>query len=130
MIRWIVLFTCLFSMSVPAGPLRVSPVHAPIGGHAGDAPEGGRWPNCPYNIINNHQSYLADPVQFDDVPPDTDPPVWDLVNKPFIKKVVETVTAQMVPFDQYSRKHNRIMFRVDDTSDERGISHRTIPSPP
>ena len=48
-----------------------------------------RWNNSPYNKNNNKQSYCASNKDVDDL--DGSPPVWEEVNKPLIKKVVDTL---------------------------------------
>jgi hypothetical protein len=55
---------------------------------------GNRWINSPYRDENNLQGWLADPRDFDDVPPDEDPPVWRQVNQPYVHRVVDTLCDQ------------------------------------
>ncbi|MCK6548824.1 hypothetical protein L6R52_23470 [Myxococcota bacterium] len=52
---------------------------------------GNRWVNSPYNDVNNLQGWLTDPRDFDDVPPDENPPVWRQVNQPYVHRVVDTL---------------------------------------
>ncbi len=54
----------------------------------GSASRGNRWANCPFRRANNTQPYLDRPEQFDDVPPDRTPPIWEQSHLPFLKRVV------------------------------------------
>ncbi|MCB9782824.1 MAG: cellulase family glycosylhydrolase [Candidatus Omnitrophica bacterium] len=44
-----------------------------------------RWPNFPYNTVNNFQDYLTSPGQFNDVPSEW----WSEVTGPLIDRVVD-----------------------------------------
>lgn len=57
----------------------------------GAADSGNRWVNCPYRSGNNAQSYCAAPTDFDDVPPDSDPPIWTQSHLPYMTRVVATL---------------------------------------
>ena len=57
----------------------------------GPADSGNRWINCPYRNANNKQPYLDNPQQFDDVPPDSTPPIWSQSHAPYMARVVETL---------------------------------------
>jgi len=57
----------------------------------GSATDGNRWINCPYRAGNNDQPYCTSPNDFDDVPPDTNPPIWTQSHAPYMAEVVDSI---------------------------------------
>ncbi len=72
-----------------------------------DDAEGLRWDNFPYNNVNNLQSYLTSPSQYDDVGTEW----WNLVNVPLIDRVVEELGD-----------YGNVMYEVCNEPDSHGVS--------